>query len=117
MKSIYKLIIQCDEDPSLITQTLDVEPTMVDGDSWVYEVIEREDDDYYDFINRFLDILDGKYSELRNIGVKTENISIWMNYEYDQQCNIEFSPKQMKRLGTAGIGLCISCWEEYERTT
>jgi hypothetical protein len=30
-----------------------------------------------------------------------------MNYEYDQQCGMEFQPKEMKRLGKSGIVMCI----------
>ena len=40
----------------------------------------------------------------------TQNISIWCLYEYDEQCNMEFQPNELKRLGDAGITLCISCW-------
>jgi hypothetical protein len=76
---------------------------------WTYEV-ETSQDKYYDFINKLLDILEGHYQELENIGISRKAISIWMIYEYNQQCNLEFFPKDMKRLGNNEITLCISCY-------
>ncbi len=112
MKCIYNLRIDSNGDPFRITQILKIEPSTADNQIWDYEVVELENDDHYDFINKFLDILDGHYSDLEKIGVSTEDITIWFNYAYNQQCNMEFSPKRLKRLGDAGITLCISCWEE-----
>ena len=63
------------------------------------------------FIETFLSYLNGKERELLELGVRSENISIWMLYEYDGQCNLEFSPSDMKRLGEKEISLCVSCWE------
>lgn len=58
-----------------------------------------------------MDILDGKYLALEDIGVTRDMISIWRLYEYDGQCNLEYSPAEMKRLGDNGITLCVSCWD------
>ncbi len=55
--------------------------------------------------------MEGKYELLATIGIERKDITIWMLYEYDQQCNLEFDPIRMKRLGDNGIGLCISCWD------
>lgn len=41
-------------------------------------------------------------------------ISIWRYYEYDEQCNFEFSPQELKRMGDNGITFCISCWDTGE---
>lgn len=78
---------------------------------WIHEVDNSQQDEYYDFINIFLDILEGHYEELESIGIARDNISIWMIYEYNQQCNMEFLPKDMKRLGDNKITLCISCYQ------
>lgn len=78
---------------------------------WTYEVIEEHDDPFYDFINSFLDILENKYDSLASLGIQRKNITFWYIYEYDQQCNMEFEPESLKRLGDNGITLCISCWD------
>lgn len=65
-----------------------------------------------DFVSQFLSILEGKYDALANIGVMRNNISIWMLYEYEDQCNMEFTPQETKTLGEAGITLCVSCWDK-----
>ncbi|NVO03761.1 MAG: hypothetical protein HXX09_13775 [Bacteroidetes bacterium] len=80
--------------------------------TWTYEVVELENDPYYDFINNFLDILEPKYDELEAFSIKREDISFWHFYEYEQQCNLEFDPKRLKRLGDNEITLCISCWDK-----
>jgi len=79
--------------------------------SWTYEVIDDKTDEYFDFINVFLDLLETKYSDLEKLNIKRNDISIWLLYEYDQQCNMEFDPQRLKRLGENGITFCISCWD------
>jgi hypothetical protein len=79
--------------------------------SWTYEVIDDKADEYFDFINVFLDLLETKYSDLEKLNIQRSDISIWLLYEYDQQCNVEFDPVRLKRLGDNGITFCISCWD------
>jgi hypothetical protein len=62
------------------------------------------------FIQLFLGIFENKYDRLLEIGITIYDISVWMLYEYDEQCNMEFNPNQMKRMGENGITLCISCY-------
>ncbi|MBI9075944.1 MAG: hypothetical protein JEZ02_11065 [Desulfatibacillum sp.] len=111
MKFIYRLTINCENGSSIISNVLGIDPSEKYDKEWIYEVIQHENDEYHDFINKFLDMLDGNYSKLQDVGVNIEDITIWMLYEYNQQCNMEFSPEQMKRIGDAGIALCISCWQ------
>jgi hypothetical protein len=77
---------------------------------WGLEIVEDTDDEYFDFINFFIRLLDGKYEQLKIIGIERSCISIWLLYEYDDQCNLEFVPNDLKLLGENGISLCISCW-------
>ena len=77
---------------------------------WTYEVITTEIDPYFDSINTFLNLLENKYEVLSKIGIQKSDILIWYLYEYDKECNMEFDPIRMKRLGENGIKLCISCW-------
>lgn len=104
-----------------ITEILGVKPTEFETTKpeflyslWSYAIEENEEDEtpYYDFINNFLDIVEPKFKELKKIGVKKKNISFWLNYEYDQQCGMEFHPEEMKRLGKSGIVMCIDCWQK-----
>ena len=62
------------------------------------------------FINQFLNILETKYSDLEKLNIEREHITFWMIYEYDHQCNMEFDPQRLKRIGENGITLCISCY-------
>ena len=52
------------------------------------------------------------YEKLESIGISREDISIWILYEYEGQCNMEYDPVSMKKMGENGIVLCISCWEK-----
>ena len=79
---------------------------------WIYTKEVKESEPGFDFINEFLDIIEPKFSKLEELGIKRNDILIWKLYGYDQQCNMEFDPQRMKRLGDNGITLCISCWEE-----
>jgi hypothetical protein len=104
-----------------ITEILGVEPRSQNKsrfspevpNSWSYWV---ESEDYFDFINHFLDILEPKIDELAKLGIecKNQDIVFWYVYEYEKQCNMEFHPAEMKRLGEAGIPLAISCFEKAD---
>lgn len=82
---------------------------------WCHEVVEGPDNPGFDFINEFMDILEGKYEALTTLGIDREDITVWKLYAYDAQCNMEFRPESMKRLGLNGIGLCITCWDISEQ--
>jgi len=81
-------------------------------DLWTYCVDETDDGPYYDFINKFLDILDPKFADLEKLGVTRDKITFWRVYEYDQQCGMEYHPQEMKRLGESGIVMCIDCYQK-----
>ena len=112
-KSIYSLRISCSSVAQFdkVSKLLDTALAKQIENTWCLEVEESESDEYFDFINRFLDILEGKYEQLECIGISKKDISIWLLYEYEEQCNMEFLPVDLKRLGISGISLCISCWE------
>ena len=118
----YQLFINTvnsSETFNAITNLLGLQPTETEKDklsedrysTWMYMVTETEEDPYFDFINCFLDVLEPKFAELEKIGVAKDNILFWLLYEYDQQCAMEFHPKEMIRLGQSGINLNIDCWQ------
>lgn len=110
MKYFFSLRIEStSEQAPKITDILGVEPNYPRV-TWGYKLIVK-DDGYTNFIDCFLGILEGKYDRLQDIGVTREEISIWMIYEYEGQCNMEFSPIDMKKLGDSGITFCVSCYE------
>ena len=80
--------------------------------TWVLEKDNTDSEIFYDYIKYFLDLLEEKYDKLCEFGIKNNDISIWYLYEYEEQCNMEFSPLNLKRMGENGITLCISCWEK-----
>jgi hypothetical protein len=110
MKNYYSLRINSNNKEEIF-MILGISSNFVNSDIWIYEVIEGEQDPYFDFINEFLNILDGKYESLSQIGISREDITIWLIYEYDNQCNLEFDPNLLYRLGKENIRLCISCYQ------
>ena len=78
---------------------------------WGIEIIQS-DENFSGILVYFLSLLEGKYEKLESIGISREDISIWVLYEYEGQCNMEYNPVSMKKIGENGIVLCISCWEK-----
>lgn len=110
MSSYYSLrIYAADETFELINQLLGVKTHT--NSFWELQFTQNENDKYYNYFDYFLSVLDGKYDQLEMIGVNRDDISFWLLYEYDGQCNLEFNPTDMQRMGKEGITLCISCWE------
>jgi hypothetical protein len=118
----YRLNITTDgtvDNYNEISKVLGVQATDIPGgkfdnnpfDLWTYCVNETDDGPYYDFINEFLDILESKFTDLEKLGVTRDKITFWRVYEYDQQCGMEYHPKEMKRLGESGIVMCIDCFQ------
>jgi hypothetical protein len=109
-KSYYSLRINTKESNyNLVSEILSVKPNDLSR-GWIYE-IKKEENIYFDFIESFLKLLENNFGKLADIGIHKENISIWLIYEYNNQCNLEFSPDVLKRLGDNEISLCISCYE------
>ena len=123
MSKYYRLHINCKPDKNVyesISQILGVAPMPFEPSKmfpvdtysdWTYEVIERDEDNHYDFINEFIDLIEPKLAELDKIGITVKDILIWKLYEYQHQCAMDFHPEEMKRLGEIGIHLNIDCWE------
>lgn len=79
---------------------------------WTYQINEDEETGpFLDFINHCLDLLAGKYEQLAVLGAARGDILIWLNYEYQYQCAMEFDPQQLQRLGENGVHLNIDCFD------
>ena len=113
MRNTYVLSIDCNKSNlESVDRILNIISDKENGHNyWELCLVEEESDPFINFVNVFLDILDGKYDDLSQVGIERENIIIWRYYEYDRECNLEMSPAKMKKLGEQGISLCISCWQ------
>ena len=117
--NLYIHLENSSETYEAITEIIGVNPTKTSPskfdtnafDTWWYQVIESEHDSSIDFINIFLDLIEPNFDKLANLGIQKSNILIWLVYEYDKQCSLEFHPQEMKRIGELGIGLNIDCFE------
>ncbi|MGE5384130.1 MAG: hypothetical protein ACM3PX_11935 [Omnitrophica WOR_2 bacterium] len=108
----YFLSLKLEAEPeqvSQITNILGVEPNSP-PDNWSYELVVN-DIENNNFVEYFMGILEGRFDKLSEIGISRDDISIWMLYEYEGECNIEFKASDLKLLGDNGISLCISCYE------
>ena len=66
---------------------------------------------FYEEIEWLLDLAEENEKELIRLGVDFSDSQIWMIYYYDKQCNMEFDPDLMERMGKLGLKLCVSCQE------
>ncbi|MDD3144648.1 MAG: hypothetical protein PHV23_00895 [Candidatus Gracilibacteria bacterium] len=122
MLNIYRLQIHCgDNNIETISNILELNKYKnikwehkieLDRSVFEFEVEEKENEKYFNYIDFFLNILEDKYDLLEKIGINRNDITIWRLYRYNNQCNMEWNPKDLKRLGDSGISLCVSCWEE-----
>jgi hypothetical protein len=79
-----------------------------------YLELEIKDDSvlFNTAINYFIDLIEKHEELLAHLGVNGEDITLWYLYEYEEQCNMEFEPNDLKRMGDNNIALCISCWKK-----
>jgi len=118
MKYSYVLRINCDNScHNEITCLLNCVPTQSTDNRWEFEIVQNCESDYVDYIKIFFDLLGNKYAQLEQIGITRDLIVIWIYYEYDQQCNMEFLPEDLKKIGSNGISLCVSCWQKEKSGT
>lgn len=106
----YVLKIKTNENNySHLTTILNLEPTRNDG-YWEYSI--NEDNELYtESIDFFLNLIELNLLKLKHCGITSDDITIWFYKPYEGQCNMEFSPQEMKKMADNGITLCISCWE------
>lgn len=101
---IYTLKLEC-EDPVAFGQIAKKKSIKFDNGYWEYELVEKKNSNC---LQKLIDF----YRHVRNhYQNKIIEATIWILYEYDQQCNLEFSADQMKQLSELEINVCISCWE------
>ncbi len=107
--STYVLRINADEvNFEKISKTLSVVSTSQNA-FWEYS-IEESSPFYLVAISHLTELVSQKKDKLKEMGILTSDITVWYFYEFSDQCNFEFSSKDMKLLGELGLDLCISCY-------
>lgn len=101
----YGLRIKTDVDVSSIIGFGDYQNGL-----WKYELLQQDDDPYIDFVTLFVDLLKSNEDALVRAGIGKDAVTIWMQYEYENECSFSILPRDLERIGAAGISLCISCW-------
>ncbi|MCG9881230.1 MAG: hypothetical protein MH472_11590 [Bacteroidia bacterium] len=76
----------------------------------IVEVVENHTNERFDEINEFINLIYKNKDIIQEF--QEGDLCLRINYEYDDQCNLEFLPAQLKKLGDLGVVLCISCWEK-----
>lgn len=109
---LYELRIHCKRKDQYdrVSDILGIAPSESGSTYWRYEVAEAERSPNFNFVDHFLGVLAGRFEQLESIKIAREDISVWLLYAYDDQCNLEFSPFELEKLGANGIHLCVSCW-------
>lgn len=114
MEYLFKLQIDIlkKEDISKLEEIICLKGNGINENQWSYEIEIEENDEWVDFIFVFYKALYGKFRDLQKLNISKEDITIWFYHAYKQQCNIEFNAIELKKLGSLGVALCISCWEK-----
>lgn len=77
---------------------------------WIHETKLEEDNQ--NVISEYLEKIENSLNKLEKLRISKDDISIWLIYEYNNQCNLEFPPEILKQLGVNGIKFCLSCYEQ-----
>ena len=110
MNSSYILKIHTDKQNFNLLNDLFAYTTSSKEAVWEYS-LEEDSAGFANALCHFIDLLESKQQQLVQHGFDFDEVSIWYLYEYSGQCNMEFEPQDLKRLGNLGVRLCISCWE------
>ena len=110
MGSFYRILILCDIEKKKKIDIILGESNNDPEIGWGL-IIEEDSPNFNQALDYFIDLIKNNLVELNVVGISIDRITFWYMYEYDQQCNMEFHPDIMKKIGELGIVLCISCWE------
>ena len=114
MKYFYRFNVRLEapDQAKAVTNAFGKQPTRCGENSWEIEFQESDfNGQFHDYLGYIESLLKSAASNLELIGIKPNDLSIWILYEFDEQCNLEFPPGQVKRLSDLGVSLCISCWQ------
>lgn len=115
MKNKYQFQIECQGKDKInsISKILGIQSTnLAVSNFWIYEIDYKDHTDLIASLNSFITILNDMFIELGKLDVDKTDISLWLFYEYENQCNMEFDFNFLKLLGENQIDFCISCWQK-----
>ena len=78
---------------------------------------------YYKISRQILDsngitdicLFTNKYLErLLKLGIKKDDISFWIYYEYTEECILNFFSRDLKKLANFNFNVCINCWKKSD---
>ena len=78
---------------------------------WNYEISENS---FPSAINKIISFLMKKQKLLTKNKISNKDISVWVDYEYDEYCLLNFLSNDFKQLANLNIDLCINCWKKTE---
>jgi hypothetical protein len=103
MNIIYRLKI-CTNEINQLNTILGLSSTILKM-YWTFDYTQ------HDYSNYFKKIIHPNINLIRKYLYGDHPISVWILYEYEDQCNIELLPSDIKNLASFDAVLCISCWE------
>lgn len=110
----YNLHINCasEENHQKITKLLGVSPKD-DNDmtTWWYQLCQDDEEVHINFSKVFESLLKPNMEKLGNLGITSNDMLIWVVYEYFRQCSLSFDSLELQRLGNLNIALNIDCYE------
>lgn len=117
-KIIYKLQIKSSsiEKTEKLSNLLSIKESKISGFSWILEKVDDFKGEYFDIIDYYIKILIKNSNLFKSSEFNNTEITLWILYEYKNQCNLEFSSVDLKKISDLGIHLCISCWEEQSKS-
>ena len=117
-KTLVDLCIMFDEDQSIALEDIlgfkDVQ-ALRQPHFWKLRQVHNQDQPQVDYISYFLDLLEGHYEALQQLGIHRQDISIHWDYRYGMRGQLEFRPEVLERLGRSGLSLHIHCERAAER--
>ena len=75
--------------------------------------IDEDSPHFNDALVYLTNLVSVNIEKLENLKISKDEITIWLFFEYESQCNMEFHPYQLKKLIELDSVFCISCWEKY----
>lgn len=112
MSYFYQLSIETPDTKSIKKVEEIIGEESVSDEYWIITHQDEGDEElFFDYINYYLDLLEGKFDDLKDTGISSDDISIWIFYQCESRFDYEFDPAVLKRLGDYNISLCVSCFE------
>ena len=106
---IYDLSIES-KNAKLLVDILGVGNVVNDID-FEYKVILNDDNNFSfsdkSVLEQYLDLLEINWTKISSL---CDKIIIWVNYEFEEQCNIELTANEMCRMGALNITYCFSAF-------